>query len=59
MRSSGWVDKSYFIETLDAYGMKITEKYSLTANNNLERIIIFRDNKMNDVKIDQLYRKTK
>ena len=59
MRSSGWVDKSYFIETLDAYGMKITEKYSLTANNNLERIIIFRDNKMNDVKIEQLYRKTK
>ena len=38
---------------------KITEKYRLTLNSNLERVIIFRDNKMNETKIMQLYRKTK
>ncbi len=59
MRSSGWVGNSYIIETLDSYGMKITEKYRLTLNSNLERVIIFRDNKMNETKIMQLYHKTK
>lgn len=57
-RSSGWVNNSYRIETLDDYGMKITEEYKLTgSSNNLERMLIFRDRDLNEIRILQIYQK--
>ena len=57
-RSSGWVNNSYRIETLDDYGMKITEEYKLTgSSNNLERMLIFRDRDLNEISILQIYQK--
>jgi len=57
-RSSGWVkDKGvYRIETLDEYGMKITEEYKLLINEEkLERLLIFRDKDLNEIKVLQTY----
>ena len=57
-RSSGWVNNSYRIETLDDYGMKITEEYKLTgSSNNLESMLIFRDRDLNEIRILQIYQK--
>ena len=57
-RSSGWVNNSYRIETLDDYGMKITEEYKLTGSSkNLERMLIFRDRDLNEIRILQIYQK--
>jgi hypothetical protein len=52
------VNNSYRIETLDDYGMKITEEYKLTgSSNNLERMLIFRDRDLNEIRILQIYQK--
>jgi len=57
-RSSGWVKNKdvYRIETLDEYGMKITEEYKVLANKEkLERLLIFRDKDLNEIRVTQIF----
>jgi hypothetical protein len=57
-RSSGWVNNVYRIDTLDDYGMKITEEYKLVNSSNiLERLLIFRDRDLNEISVLQTYQK--
>lgn len=57
-RSSGWINNIYRIDTLDNYGMKITEEYKLIKSSNmLERLLIFRDRDLNEISVLQTYQK--
>ena len=57
-RSSGWFNNVYRIDTLDDYGMKITEEYNLVNSSNiLERLLIFRDRDLNEISVLQTYQK--
>lgn len=57
-RSSGWFNNVYRIDTLDDYGMKITEEYKLVNSSNiLERLLIFRDRDLNEISVLQTYQK--
>jgi len=57
-RSSGWNDTQYQIDTLDNYGMKITEKYKISDDSKaLTRSIIFRGKNLNDTEIVQNFKR--
>jgi hypothetical protein len=56
MRVSGWQDTAYVVETLDRSGMKLTERYELSADgNNLYRHIIFRSKKLEEESLMQTF----
>lgn len=55
-RVSGWDGEIYIVETLDEHGMKLTEKFSVSADRKiLRREIIFRSRKDEEAVIVQLF----
>ncbi len=55
-RASGWSGTTYVIESLDEDRRKLTEKYSLSSDQQkLYRKIILRDEKMQEVSVAQVY----
>ena len=57
-RSSGWKGETYYIETLDSNGLKITESFNLSNDGNvLNRKIIYRNEKQEELIITQSFSK--
>ena len=57
-RSSGWRGETYYIETLDSNGLKITESFNLSNDGNvLNRKIIYRNEKQEELIITQSFSK--
>jgi hypothetical protein len=55
-RVSGWDDASYIVETLDRNNMKLTERFSLSADGKvLTRLIVLRDKADREVSVLQTF----